>query len=66
MYVEGRLRTRKWQDQQNTTRFTTEVVANEVHILSHRNNGLADDVDGNGGSISNFNSDYVHDYDVSE
>lgn len=66
MYVEGRLRTRKWQDQQNTTRFTTEVVANEVHILSHRNNGLADDVDGNGDSIGNFNSDYVHDYDVSE
>lgn len=37
MYVEGRLRTRKWIDQQQTPRFTTEVVANEIHILSNRN-----------------------------
>jgi single-strand DNA-binding protein len=37
MYVEGRLRTRKWQDQQNNNRFTTEIVANEVHILANRN-----------------------------
>ena len=37
MYVEGRLRTRKWTDQQQNTRFTTEVVASEVHILSNRN-----------------------------
>jgi single-strand DNA-binding protein len=37
MYVEGRLRTRKWVDQQQNTRFTTEVVANEIHILANRN-----------------------------
>lgn len=37
MYVEGRLRTRKWTDQQNNNRFTTEVVANEIHILANRN-----------------------------
>lgn len=36
MYVEGRLRTRKWQDMQNNQRFTTEVVASEVHILANR------------------------------
>ena len=58
------MRTRKWQDQQNTTRFTTEVVANEVHILSHRNNGFTDEIDGDGNVASNFNPDYVHDYDV--
>ena len=38
MYVEGRLRTRKWQDQQSNSRFTTEIVAHEVHILANRNN----------------------------
>ncbi len=38
MYVEGRLRTRKWVDQQQNTRFTTEVVASEIHILANRNN----------------------------
>lgn len=37
LYVEGRLRTRKWIDGQQNNRFTTEVVANEVHILSNRN-----------------------------
>lgn len=37
MYVEGRLRTRKWQDNQQIVRFTTEIVANEIHILSNRN-----------------------------
>lgn len=37
MYVEGRLRTRKWVDQQQNTRFTTEVVASEIHILANRN-----------------------------
>jgi single-strand DNA-binding protein len=42
MYVEGRLRTRKWVDQQQNTRFTTEVVASEIHILANRNNGVTD------------------------
>lgn len=37
MYVEGRLRTRKWQDNQQIVRFTTEIVASELHILSNRN-----------------------------
>ena len=40
LYVDGRLRTRKWIDQQQNARFTTEVVANEIHILANRNNGL--------------------------
>jgi len=37
MYVEGRLRTRKWVDAQQSTRFTTEVVASEIHVLANRN-----------------------------
>ncbi|MFN7095187.1 MAG: single-stranded DNA-binding protein, partial [Burkholderiales bacterium] len=37
MYVEGRLRTRKWVDQQQNTRFTTEIVASEIHVLANRN-----------------------------
>ena len=37
LYVEGRLRTRKWVDQNQINRFTTEIVANEVHILANRN-----------------------------
>ncbi|HMT02762.1 MAG TPA: single-stranded DNA-binding protein [Burkholderiales bacterium] len=37
MYVEGRLRTRKWTDHQNNVRCTTEIVATEIHVLANRN-----------------------------
>lgn len=36
VYVEGRLRTRKWQDKQGNDRWTTEVVANEMQMLGGR------------------------------
>ena len=36
VYVEGRLRTRKWQDKQGMDRYTTEVIANEMQMLGSR------------------------------
>ena len=36
VYVEGRLRTRKWQDRDGNDRYTTEVVANEMQMLGGR------------------------------
>lgn len=36
VYVEGTLRTRKWQDQSGQDRYTTEVVANEMQMLGSR------------------------------
>lgn len=33
VYVEGRLRTRKWQDKQGNDRYTTEIVASEMQML---------------------------------
>lgn len=33
VYIEGRLRTRKWQDQQGVERYTTEIVASEFQLL---------------------------------
>lgn len=36
VYVEGSLRTRKWQDQNNVERYTTEIVANEMQMLDSR------------------------------
>ncbi len=36
VYVEGRLRTRKWQDRQGNDRYTTEIVANEMQMLGGR------------------------------
>lgn len=35
-YIEGSLRTRKWQDKDGHVRYTTEIIANEMHILDNR------------------------------
>jgi single-strand DNA-binding protein len=36
VYVEGSLRTRKWQDQGGQDRYTTEIVADEMQMLGSR------------------------------
>ncbi|HEY9149848.1 MAG: single-stranded DNA-binding protein [Gammaproteobacteria bacterium] len=36
IYVEGSLRTRKWQDKSGNDRYTTEIVANEMQMLGSR------------------------------
>ena len=41
VYVEGALRTRKWQDKEGQERYTTEIVANEMKMLGSRE-GLSD------------------------
>jgi single-strand DNA-binding protein len=33
VYVEGRLQTRSWEDQQGQKRYTTEIVANTIQFL---------------------------------
>ena len=39
IYVEGRIQTRKWQDQSGQDRYTTEIVANEMQMLDSRGGG---------------------------
>lgn len=39
VYIEGRLQTRKWQDQSGQDRYTTEIVANEMQMLGGRAGG---------------------------
>ncbi len=34
IYVEGKLRTRKWQAQDGTDRYTTEIIADKLEMLS--------------------------------
>jgi len=36
VYLEGRLQTRKWQDQQGVDRYSTEIVANEMQLMGGR------------------------------
>lgn len=38
-YVEGRLRTRKWQDKDGTDRYTTEITADQLVMLGKPNGG---------------------------
>jgi len=44
VYIEGKLQTRKWQDNTGADRYTTEIVANEMQMLGSRSDGA-----GNGG-----------------
>jgi single-strand DNA-binding protein len=39
VYIEGKLRTRKWQDKDGNDRYTTEIVANEMNMLGGRGAG---------------------------
>ncbi len=41
VYVEGSLRTRKWQDQQGNERYTTEIMATEFQALDSRQDASA-------------------------
>jgi single-strand DNA-binding protein len=42
VYLEGKLQTRKWQDQNGQDRYTTEIVANEMQMLGGRGGGSSD------------------------
>jgi single-strand DNA-binding protein len=39
VYIEGRIRTRKWQAQDGTDRYSTEIVADQMQMLGGRNGG---------------------------
>ena len=39
LYVEGRLRTRKWTDKEGREVYTTEIIANEMQLLGGRDDG---------------------------
>lgn len=42
VYVEGSLRTRKWQDKNGQDRYTTEIVASEMQMLDGPSDGRND------------------------
>jgi single-strand DNA-binding protein len=48
VYIEGKLRTRKWQDKDGQDRYTTEIIADEMQMLG----GRGGDFGGGGGSRS--------------
>ena len=52
VYIEGKLQTRKWQDNNGQDRYTTEIVANEMQMLGSRGGGGGADFNsGQGGGF---------------
>jgi single-strand DNA-binding protein len=44
VYIEGKMQTRKWQDQQGNDRYTTEIIGTSMEMLScQRNNAPEND-----------------------
>lgn len=63
VYIEGSIRTRKWQGQDGQDRYTTEIVANEMQMLDGRGEGGGGQgggyaPQGNQGGYQNQNDNY--------
>lgn len=56
VYIEGRLKTRKWQDQSGVDKYTTEIIADQMQLLGGRESG-----GGGGSSMGN-----AEDFDQSQ
>ena len=52
VYIEGKLRTRKWQDKSGNDRWTTEIVADEMQMLGGRSGGGSAPMGGDPGPAS--------------
>lgn len=50
VYIEGRLRTRSWEDKEGVKKFSTEVVGDNLIMLDKRNDGAAHGHQGHNGS----------------
>src|ERR1700722_5050505 len=59
VYIEGSLRTRKWQDKSGMDRYTTEIVANEMQMLDNSRNHAYQDEHNTSGSKQSHYGDHV-------
>ena len=51
VYIEGKLRTRKWQDKEGKDRYTTEIVADEMQMLGGKGGGAGERAPSSGGGM---------------
>lgn len=56
VYIEGKLRTRKWQDREGNNRYSTEVIANDMQLLGARSGGGGNYASDNQGNYAPENS----------
>ena len=54
--MEVRIRTQKWQGQDGQERYTTEIVADEMHMLDSRSGGTANYSDSGAASSQSYDS----------
>jgi len=54
VYIEGSIRTNKWQDRDGNDRYTTEIIASEMQMLGGRGGGGGGGGGDGGGSGGNF------------
>jgi single-strand DNA-binding protein len=59
VYIEGSLRTRKWQDKQGNERYTTEIVANDMQMLGGRGGGSTGSGSSGGGEAPRERGDFA-------
>ncbi len=52
VYVEGRLKTRKWTDKEGVEKYTTEIIAQEMNMLGNREGGGGGGAGGGAGGMS--------------
>ncbi len=52
IYVEGRLKTRKWADKEGKDTYTTEIIATEMQLLGGRDGGGEEGGGGGGGGYA--------------
>ena len=59
IYLEGKIRTRKWEDKEGNTRYSTEVLADNMTMLGKKNSQVSDsqELTSNEKSVSNDEDD---------
>ncbi|HEV2169452.1 MAG TPA: single-stranded DNA-binding protein [Candidatus Binatus sp.] len=62
VYIEGSLRTRKWQDKQGNERYSTEIVGNEMQMLGGRGGAGAGAAPAMGGASAGAPREPLPDY----
>jgi single-strand DNA-binding protein len=64
VYVEGRIQTKKWEDSDGNTRYTTEIVAHSVQFLSGGDSNFSSNGGGGGRREVSNHSDSFEDESI--
>ena len=64
VFIEGKLQTRKWQDRDGNTRYTTEIIGDRMQMLSPKGEGRRDGDFGSGSGGANYGEPPLQDDDI--